>query len=72
MFRCVVWTGDNRVFFYNPSTRTSLWECPPELQNKAEVEQLIKAPPKQSTEIEICGEKRSNDTKEEKVAKKLK
>lgn len=28
---CVVWTGDSRVFFYNPSTRTSVWERPEDL-----------------------------------------
>ena len=46
LFRCVVWTGDNRVFFFNPSTKTSLWECPPELKNRPEIEELTKAPPK--------------------------
>jgi transcription elongation regulator 1 len=28
---CVVWTGDKRVFFYCPSTRTSVWERPEDL-----------------------------------------
>lgn len=28
---CVVWTGDSRVFFYNPSSRTSVWERPEDL-----------------------------------------
>lgn len=68
--RCVVWTGDNRVFFYNPSTRTSLWECPQELQNRADVENLTKAPPKPS-EAET-GEKRPVEAKEEKPPKKQK
>ena len=31
---CVVWTGDSRVFFYNPSTRTSVWERPEDLLGK--------------------------------------
>lgn len=44
--RCVVWTGDNRVFFFNPSSKTSLWECPAELKNKPEVIELTKFPPK--------------------------
>jgi transcription elongation regulator 1 len=70
ILRCVVWTGDNRVFFYNPSTRTSLWECPQELQNRADVESLTKAPPKPS-EAET-GEKRPPEVKEEKPAKKQK
>lgn len=32
---CVVWTGDSRVFFYNPSTRTSVWERPEDLIGKS-------------------------------------
>lgn len=32
---CVVWTGDSRVFFYNPSTRTSVWEKPEDLVGKS-------------------------------------
>ncbi|KPM03486.1 transcription elongation regulator 1-like protein [Sarcoptes scabiei] len=35
---CVVWTGDDR---------TSLWECPAELKNRPEVDELTKAPPKE-------------------------
>lgn len=31
---CVVWTGDSRVFFYCPSTRTSVWERPEDLIGK--------------------------------------
>lgn len=43
--RCVVWTGDERVFFYNPSVKTSLWERPPELKNRPDVDKLMKGPP---------------------------
>lgn len=28
---CVVWTGDDKVFFFNPTTKSSVWERPPEL-----------------------------------------
>lgn len=42
---CVVWTGDGRVFFFNPSSRTSVWEKPDELKNKPEVDKLINSPP---------------------------
>lgn len=31
---CVVWTGDGRVFFFNPSSRTSVWERPADLVGK--------------------------------------
>jgi len=45
MYRCVVWTGDGRVFFYNPSQRMSLWERPEELQGRADVDKMIQSPP---------------------------
>lgn len=59
---CVVWTGrylqfystsknifsdDNRVFFYNPSTKTSVWDRPPDLYNRADVDELVKKVPEQ-------------------------
>ncbi|XP_054167522.1 transcription elongation regulator 1-like [Oppia nitens] len=71
---CVVWTGDSKVFFYNPSTRTSLWECPPELKNRADVQQLMKEPPKEKKEDSDSesGEKRQIEPKEEKPNKKQK
>lgn len=28
---CVVWTGDGKQFFYNPSKRMSVWETPEDL-----------------------------------------
>ena len=45
MCRCVVWTGDGRVFFYNPSQRVSLWERPEELQGRADVDKMVQNPP---------------------------
>lgn len=42
---CVVWTGDGRVFFYNPSTRTSVWERPEELVGRADVDKAVSATP---------------------------
>ncbi|KAK6733078.1 hypothetical protein RB195_017067 [Necator americanus] len=38
---CVVWTGDGKVFFYNPSTKTSVWERPPEMYGRADVDVLV-------------------------------
>ena len=43
--RCVVWTGDGRVFFYNPSQRMSVWEKPEELLDRADVDKLLQNPP---------------------------
>ncbi|XP_012260939.2 transcription elongation regulator 1 isoform X2 [Athalia rosae] len=42
---CVVWTGDGRVFFYNPSSRISVWERPDDLVGRQDVEKLIATPP---------------------------
>lgn len=44
---CVVWTGDGRVFFYNPSTRTSVWERPDELVGRPDVDKAVATPPDQ-------------------------
>ncbi|KAL6098799.1 tcerg1 [Pungitius sinensis] len=42
---CVVWTGDERVFFYNPTTRLSMWDRPEELVGRADVDKHIQEPP---------------------------
>ncbi|XP_072517905.1 transcription elongation regulator 1 [Salminus brasiliensis] len=42
---CVVWTGDDRVFFYNPTTRQSMWDRPDELVGRADVDKYIQEPP---------------------------
>jgi len=44
--RCVVWTGDERVFFYNPSQNVSVWDCPEELEDRAHVKKLVQTPPR--------------------------
>ncbi|XP_043076684.1 transcription elongation regulator 1 [Puntigrus tetrazona] len=42
---CVVWTGDDRVFYYNPTTRLSMWDRPEELVGRADVDKYIQEPP---------------------------
>ena len=42
---CVVWTGDGRVFFYNPSQRSSVWERPEDLQGRNDVDKMVQGPP---------------------------
>ncbi|XP_054907608.1 transcription elongation regulator 1 isoform X2 [Poeciliopsis prolifica] len=42
---CVVWTGDDRVFFYNPTTRLSMWDRPEELVSRSDVDKHIQEPP---------------------------
>lgn len=51
---CVVWTGDGKVFFFNPATRTSVWERPQDLQGRSDVDKLLAAPPSEKkTEPEL-------------------
>lgn len=64
---CVVWTGDARVFFYNPSTRTSVWERPEELLEREEVDKAIKNPPEQLKGV--VATKATEKKEEEKLAK---
>ena len=49
MRRCVVWTGDDQVFFYNPTSRISLWDRPAELVGRADVDKYIQEPPHKKT-----------------------
>ncbi|XP_067433420.1 transcription elongation regulator 1-like protein [Thunnus thynnus] len=41
---CVVWTGDDRVFFFNPTMHLSVWERPGELIGR-DISQIIEDPP---------------------------
>lgn len=36
-----MWTGDGRVFFYNPSSRISVWERPEDLVGRQDVDKLV-------------------------------
>lgn len=38
---CVVWTDKGKVFYFNPSTKTSVWDRPAELRNREDVDKLI-------------------------------
>ena len=42
---CVVWTGDAKTFFYNPTSKMSVWEKPPELENRADVDKMMSTTP---------------------------
>jgi len=41
---CVVWTGDGRSFFYNPTTKTSVWEKPAEMVGRSDVAKMLESP----------------------------
>ncbi|XP_010867400.2 transcription elongation regulator 1-like protein isoform X1 [Esox lucius] len=43
---CVVWTGDDRVFFFNPTMQLSVWEQPVDLKDRGEdLNRIIEDPP---------------------------
>ncbi|KAM6416138.1 LOW QUALITY PROTEIN: transcription elongation regulator 1-like protein [Rhynochetos jubatus] len=42
---CVVWTGDDRVFFFNPTMQLSVWEKPVDLKHRGDINRLIEDPP---------------------------
>uniref|UniRef100_F6PIJ9 Transcription elongation regulator 1-like protein n=1 Tax=Equus caballus TaxID=9796 RepID=F6PIJ9_HORSE len=42
---CVVWTGDDRVFFFNPTMQLSVWEKPVDLKNRGDLNRIIEDPP---------------------------
>uniref|UniRef100_A0A8B9QP18 Transcription elongation regulator 1-like protein n=1 Tax=Apteryx owenii TaxID=8824 RepID=A0A8B9QP18_APTOW len=42
---CVVWTGDDRVFFFNPTMQLSVWEKPMDLKNRGDINRIIEDPP---------------------------
>jgi transcription elongation regulator 1 len=76
-----VWTGDGRVFFYNPSSRTSVWERPDELLKRTDVDKMVSTPPDavgtpaKTDSAESPSKKRASDeseSEEETPAKKPK
>uniref|UniRef100_A0A3Q4B8N5 Transcription elongation regulator 1 n=1 Tax=Mola mola TaxID=94237 RepID=A0A3Q4B8N5_MOLML len=77
---CVVWTGDDRVFFYNPTTRLSMWDRPEELVGRADVDKHIQEPPhkrgledsKKTGEPELAIATEENQDEEPTKAKKRK
>uniref|UniRef100_A0AAQ6IW12 FF domain-containing protein n=1 Tax=Anabas testudineus TaxID=64144 RepID=A0AAQ6IW12_ANATE len=42
--QCVVWTGDDRVFFFNPTIHLSVWEKPGDLIGR-DISRIIEDPP---------------------------
>ncbi|XP_028915147.1 transcription elongation regulator 1-like protein isoform X2 [Ornithorhynchus anatinus] len=42
---CVVWTGDDRVFFFNPTMQLSVWEKPTDLKNRGDINRILEDPP---------------------------
>ncbi|XP_069543520.1 transcription elongation regulator 1-like protein isoform X2 [Brachyistius frenatus] len=59
---CVVWTGDDRVFFFNPTIHLSVWERPGELIGR-DISHIIEDPPhkrKKMTPADNCSSCKSS------------
>ena len=41
----LVWTEDKKYFFFNPTSKTSIWEKPVEMENDPRVDEIINAGP---------------------------
>lgn len=55
----MVWTGDDRVFFFNPTMQLSVWEKPLDLKNRGDLTRIIEDPPhKRKLEAPTCKEPR--------------
>ncbi|XP_072335267.1 transcription elongation regulator 1-like protein isoform X3 [Scyliorhinus torazame] len=61
---CVVWTGDDRVFFFNPSIQLSVWEKPVELEGRGDINKIIQDPP-HKRKIELATSKDETSNQEE-------
>lgn len=48
------------MFFFNPSTKTSVWTRPAELEGREDVDKLVKEPPKQEPKKEETKEVNEN------------
>lgn len=59
------------MFFYNPSSRTSVWERPEDLVGRADVDKMVSSAP-ESAQAETAPAKRENTTESDQAAKKLK
>lgn len=67
---CVVWTGDGRVFFYNPSSRTSVWERPEELLKRTDVDKMVSTPPDALADSANATNNKNNKTDDVKTPNK--
>merc|ERR1719402_1220488 len=66
---CVVWTGDSRSFFYNPTTKTSVWEKPAEMVGRSDVAKMLESP-EAAEEFKKRQQQKALPVFEEPVAKK--
>lgn len=59
---CVVWTDKNRVFYFNPSTKTSVWDRPAELRGREDVDKMVSTPPPVISSINSSSQQSSSSS----------
>lgn len=70
---CVVWTDKNRVFYFNPSTKTSVWERPAELRDREDVDKMVSNPiPPNSKNDDDSRQSAASDQTSAQAEKKIK
>lgn len=69
---CVVWTGDHRSFFYNPTSKQSVWEKPAEMVGRSDVAKMLDSPASAEEFKKKQAMKALPVMQEEPVAKKIK
>lgn len=71
---CVVWTGDNRVFYFHASTKTSVWMKPKELEGRADVDKLVQEPPQlaNSQQVDSVKDEKKSENDSGPEAKRIK
>jgi hypothetical protein len=50
---CIVWTGDEKVFYFNPTTKVSVWEKPEDLLESDKVDEMLEAGPEKKAPSEF-------------------
>ena len=50
----VVWTTDERSFFFNVTTRTSVWSVPGELEGNPHAAKILDNPPWVKSKLWLC------------------
>ncbi|XP_061088445.1 transcription elongation regulator 1-like protein [Conger conger] len=59
---CVVWTGDDRVFFFNPTMQLSVWEKPGDLKGRGDLNRILEDPPHKRKKDSLSAEEGSNSS----------
>ncbi|KAJ8404855.1 hypothetical protein AAFF_G00332420 [Aldrovandia affinis] len=57
---CVVWTGDDQVFFFNPTMQLSVWEKPVDLKGRGDLNRILEDPPHKRKKDSLSTEEGSN------------